>query len=224
MLNESKGNMFKFCTHTYNPIKGACSHDCKFCYMKQWGKLKPIRLVEKELQTDLGQGNTIFVGSSTDVFAKDVPEEWIVSVLNKCYKNKNNKYLFQTKNPARYIPFTVLLGYISNECSLILSTTIESNRHYKEFMCNAPTPKKRMLYMERLKFIKMITIEPIMDFDHDILVDWIKNINPFQVAIGADSKRTGLPEPSKEKVLQLIKSLEKFTNVIQKDNLRRLLK
>ena len=54
----------------------------------------------------------------------------------------------------------------------------------------------------------------------------IKTCNPIQVNIGADSshKRNKLPEPPKEKILELIEELEKFTSVVQKKNLRRLLK
>ena len=58
-MNKQKGNMYGFVTHTWNPIRGECPHDCKYCYMKKWGKQKPLRLVEKELKTDLGSGNFI---------------------------------------------------------------------------------------------------------------------------------------------------------------------
>ena len=102
-MNKQKGNMYAFVTYTWNPIKGECSHDCKYCYMKVW-KQKPLRLVEKELEDDLGSENFIFVGSSTDLFAKDVPEDWINKVLIKCSQHKN-KYLFQTKNPNRLSHF-----------------------------------------------------------------------------------------------------------------------
>jgi DNA repair photolyase len=33
-LNPSKGNMYPFVTHTWNPIRGKCPHDCSYCYMK----------------------------------------------------------------------------------------------------------------------------------------------------------------------------------------------
>lgn len=41
VLNEQKGNMYNFITHTWNPIKGKCWHDCSYCYMKKF-KQKPI--------------------------------------------------------------------------------------------------------------------------------------------------------------------------------------
>jgi hypothetical protein len=44
-----------------------------------------------------------------------------------------------------------------------------------------------------------------------------------QVNIGADSGNNHLPEPSKEKVLQLIEALKEFTVIDQKRNLNRIL-
>lgn len=83
MLNESKGNMYPFVTHTWNAIKGRCPHDCVYCYMKIWPQ-KELRLVESEFKTNLGENNFIFVGSSTDMWADDVPIEWIKRVLEYC--------------------------------------------------------------------------------------------------------------------------------------------
>ena len=31
-LNESKGNMYSWVTHTWNTIKGECPHGCTYCY------------------------------------------------------------------------------------------------------------------------------------------------------------------------------------------------
>jgi len=73
--------------------------------MKRWGKQKPLRLDEKELKTDLGKDNFIFVGSSTDMFADDVPTDWIIKALNRCKDFKNNTYLFQSKNPGRMVAY-----------------------------------------------------------------------------------------------------------------------
>lgn len=46
----------------------------------------------------------------------------------------------------------------------------------------------------------------------------------YDVTIGADSKGSNLPEPSKEKIEALIKELRKFTQVKLKQNLNRLIK
>jgi hypothetical protein len=214
MLNKSKGNMYEWVTHTYNTIKGTCPHDCSYCYMKRWGKLNPVRFDEKELKTDLGTGNFIFVGSSCDMFANDIQKKWIDNTLKYCF-NFNNKYLFQTKNPERIHFFD--FDYKNS----IFCTTIETNRWYPEIMNNCPTPQNRAYYMPIGNYV---TIEPIMDFDLKHFIDLIKMCSPKQVNIGADSGNNKLPEPPKEKIIELIKELEKFTIVKQKSNLKRLLK
>ncbi len=212
-LNKQKGNMYSFVTHTWNPIKGKCPHDCIYCYMKAFPQGE-LRLDDKCLKDDLGEGNTIFVGSSTDMFANDVSIGWINDVLNKCYFYDKNTYLFQSKNPRRFrnlhFPDKVILG-----------TTIETNRDFYNY-ANAPLRIQRAVEMHRLVYDKMVSIEPIMDFDLKEFVDMIKNIAPEFVSIGADSKGYNLPEPSWDKVQQLITELKKFTEVKVKDNLMRL--
>lgn len=50
-----------------------------------------------------GYGKTIFVGSTSDIFGKWVPDEWIVKVFRVCEKAKDKRFIFLTKNPERYI-------------------------------------------------------------------------------------------------------------------------
>ena len=213
MLNESKGNMYEFVTHTWNTVKGECYHDCSYCYMKRWGKLNPVRFDEKELKTDLGTGNFIFVGSSCDMWAQDIPQEWILKTLEHCGKF-DNQYLFQTKNPA-YIRRILPPG--SSVC-----ITLETNRHYPEIMRNSPTPIERVQQARFIRHPLYLTIEPILDFDIEYFVGMIMECEPIQVNIGADSGHHKMPEPSKEKILELIEELQKFTTIHRKTNLSRI--
>ena len=67
-LNKSKGNMYEFISHTWNPILGRCPHSCLYCYMRRtWSKDNMVRYVQKEQNTKLGAGKKIFVGSSVDL-------------------------------------------------------------------------------------------------------------------------------------------------------------
>lgn len=220
MLREQKGNMYEFVTHTWNAIKGKCSHDCDYCYMKEFGKLNPIRLDNKELKTDLGSDNFIFVGSSTDMFADDVNFDWITSVIYKCNEH-NNKYLFQSKNVKRLVSNMNLV-----EKPFVVATTIETNRYY-DCMGKTMKPYERAYWLRVAKergYATMITIEPIMDFDIDEFVTLIKFANPTYLNIGADSKGHNLPEPSKEKVLEFIDVLTKNKiKIHNKENLKRIL-
>lgn len=219
-FRPSHGNMYTFVTHTYNAIKGRCPHDCKYCYMKIF-ELKDPRLDKRALEINLGEGNFIFVGSSIDMFAYQIPEDWIIKTLDHCLKFKN-KYLFQSKNPKRmfemekYIPVNSVIG-----------TTIETNRYFPNIMNYAPLILERAEYMEKIakigNFETMVTIEPVLDFDLEKLVNLIYQCRPSWVNVGADSKGHGLPEPTKEKILKLIKELKKFTEVKEKRNLRRIM-
>ena len=216
-LNKSTGNMYEFVTHTWNTIKGACPHDCSYCYMKRWGKLNPVRFDEKELKTDLGAGNFIFVGSSCDMFADDIPAGWINETLRYC-SGFDNRYLFQSKNPAG------MYKYLHDSLNAVVCTTIETNRWYPDIMRNSPRPEERAEGMLAQDFPKYVTIEPILDFDLEELVNLIEVIEPEQVNIGADSGNNGLPEPGIEKVMALIERLKAFTTISEKRNLQRLMK
>ncbi len=224
-LNILKKNsqMYNFITATWNPIKGKCPHECSYCYMtKMYKRYKwnpELRLDEKCFKDNLGEGNFIFVGSSTDMWAENIPREWIVKVMNYCVGYPSNKYLFQSKNPKRFMEF-----FFPNE-NCIVATTIETNRRHRIAEYSKVSDVfERCEAMRKINADKkMVTIEPIMDFNLDQLILLIQGIKPFQVNIGADSGHNNLPEPSSEKIQALITELEKFTKVYQKDNLKRLL-
>jgi len=226
--------MYSFCTHTHNVIKGVCSYACSYCYMaairKRYNqKEREPYLDEKELKVNLGSGNTIFVGSSCDMWGKNIPREWILKVLFSLDLYPDNTYLFQTKNPYRYVEFIhpQIGGNVETELpkKCILGTTIETNREYS-CMGKAYKPNMRASAIE---FITsqfndcFITIEPILDFDLNEFMAMLRKANPVSINIGADSGNNHLPEPEPEKIRELIKELEKFTKVHLKKNLKRLL-
>jgi DNA repair photolyase len=217
-LKKSTGNMYSFVTHTWNPVRGKCPYNCSYCYVGRWGEQQPIHLDEKELKTDLGSGNFIFVCSGCDLFHPDIPLEWILRVIQKTGEYPLNTYLWHTKNPERASIYESRMP-----ASSILCTTIETNRNLYPLMGQAPTPSIRAFYAGQWKGQKMITVEPIMDFDNREFVEMIKMVSPFQVNIGADSGSNGLPEPSKEKIIEFVSELETFTKAVKKKNLERLL-
>lgn len=219
--------MYDFVSHTFNTVKGACPHKCAYCYMdairKRFNKeAKPAYLDEKEFNTNLGENNFIFVGSSNDLFTEAHPEEWITKTLDYCDKF-NNRYLFQSKNPERILHFIDHPVFKKS----VVCTTIESDMEWPSITGDCPAPVERARAMMGISHhVKTyVTIEPIIDFDsiNDMTL-MIRVCNPKQVNIGADSGHNHLPEPSKEKILKLIEELEKFTVVKQKSNLKRLLK
>lgn len=227
--------MYKFNSelYTYNPIKGACSHDCTYCFMKSMRhrfKQDPtLRLDQKELKANLGKRRFIFVGSSTDLFAPDVPEEWITAVLDHLYDYPDNEYMLQSKNPARFLDFVGHKLYQDRKEKLIFCTTIESDIDYPG-VSKAPDVAERVAAMKQLSllgFRTMITIEPIMDFtDVTTFAALLASIHPFQVNFGANTSKTvRLKEPDKVKIFALIIELEaRGIKVHCKSDLDRLMK
>ena len=225
-LNKQKGNMYEDVI-TRNYLGGCCNHRCKYCWVnnlkKRFKKIKErysgkLRLLESEFKKPLKKGKTYFICACNDMFQKEVPSEYIKRILDYC-KRFDNTYLFQSKNPNRFLEFIN-----SFPEKTILGTTIETTK-YVGIVSDAPPLMGRMQIMECLKIYNIkraITIEPILEFNLKIMVSWIKRIKPDLVFIGADSKKNNLPEPSKEKVDALIKELKKFTEVKIKDNLKRL--
>ena len=216
--------------YTWNPLAGKCPHECVGCYvsdkispwLKRMGNNKYIgepRLIDSEFRTKLvvPEGYIIFVESCGDLFAYGIPDEWIDRVLDYISKFPQTTFLLQTKNPERYWDFS-----IPKNC--ILGTTIETNRDYHD--TKAPNPRQRYYAFYMLTtdgYRLMVSIEPVKDFDLFELCSWIKWINPEFVSIGADSGNNGFPEPSTEKLKELLECLEKITEVRQKKNLKRLL-
>lgn len=218
-LVKQKGNMYQFVTHMWSPIKGKCPHDCTYCYMKRF-PLGEAHLDEKSLKNKLGQGNIIFVGHTTDLFANDIPTEWIERTLDHCKKYPNNRYLFQSKNPERMKDFKDKFP-----SDVFLATTIETNRttYYESKAPSYEARAKALSDLHQMGFDTMVTIEPIFDFDLDELVKLVIMANPIWVNIGADSKGHGLPEPSKGKIEELINTLKTKTKVELKKNLDRII-
>jgi hypothetical protein len=182
---------------------------------------KEIRVVEDEFRNGHGSGKTIFVCSGIDMFCEDVADEMIERVLN-FVTGYDNEYLFQSKSPGRFFEFKDKFPKRT-----ILGTTIETNRQglINEVSLRVPPVLHRALAIGRLpdRFKRMVSVEPVMDFDLREMFALITCAKPGFVSIGADSKGHGLKEPSKEKIEKLMERLSHYTSVYKKENLSRLL-
>ena len=215
------GNMYIFISHTWNPVKGKCGYGCLYCYVNKWGqKRSPIHIDERELRSDLGSGNFIFVCSGCDLFHPNIPDEWIGRVIHHARQYQDNRYLLHPKNPGRLLE----IGYsgLSWPGESTVCVTIESNRWYDQ-MGTASEPEERISCLSRIGDRKMITVEPVMDFDTLEFSEQIIMCKPCQVNIGADSCGNDLTEPSRSKLEDLIAALFPHTKVHLKKNLRRIL-
>lgn len=224
---KAKGNMYPWVTHCHSHLRGACSHACPYCYVQAIGRrfggtahTGPLRLKEEELSVKYVSGRTYFIEHSNDLFQEAVETVWIDLILDHCRRWPENVYVFQTRNTERAARLAHLLP-----AGAMLGTTIETNRQAPG---NAPHPKHRALGLMRELYAegirRFVTIEPILDFDVDGMLELLVIVRPAFVNIGADSKGHGLVEPVADKVLDLIDGIRKMgVEIRQKTNLERIL-
>jgi len=229
-LTKSTGNMYDWITHKHSHLRGKCPHECHYCYVQAMEKRYggghysgELRLEEKELAVKYGEGKTIFVEHCNDLFAEVVDPSFIVAILDHCRRYPDNTYVFQSKNPGRMIGW---VNYLPEKC--MLGTTIESTMAHQAMGLVAPHPRERAQRISTLASTwcqrTFVTIEPIMDFDVKLMLEWMRWIAPDFINIGADSKGTGLEEPSADKFLALIDGIKGLgIEIKQKKNLERLI-
>ena len=175
------------------------------------------KLIEHQLTKTFKPSDTVFVVSMGDLFGSWVPDEWIGRVLTATKRSPGTTFFFETKNPVRYYGFLEQLPKTA-----IISTTIETNRQslldglegYK-----APPVEERRRALRDIGWPrKHVSVEPIMDFDLDVMASWVVEIltdrdtgklldRPI-ASVGYDTCWCRLPEPTLAKTNQLIKTLE----------------
>jgi protein gp37 len=219
-LNKSKGNMYTWCTHTWSPISGGCEHQCSYCYIRTFMKLKDMPDIDRFFPA-LGKGRAIFVGHFTDMFAESVPALWILRVLNHCCQYPGNTYVFQSKNVDRMAQFITHMPP-----KRIMGTTVETDdQELLTPVSKAPPVMDRLVALSRIAGRKFITIEPVMDFrDPQLFAAKILTCTPNFVCIGADSKGHKLREPSADKLAELLAFLDGRVEIRGKHNLDRIMK
>jgi len=250
-ITKPKGDMYEgFIDYCWSPLAGGCQHQCSFCYAAknqirygQWWKDKPHWSSENFKRVDkmtdpiwkglpkLPDGK-IFVCHTTDMFADNVPKDWIETILEHCWEtsvcngeSEFTSFVFQTKNPKRLKEFSHIFERFPKE-SLTFGITLETNKDTSKYS-KAPAPIDRRIafrdFIRTTQYPSFITIEPVMDFNL-IFTKWFEWFTPNLIWIGADSKNCNLPEPSPEKIQGFIEDLRSFTEVRLKPNLDRLLK
>ena len=208
---------------TWNLFTG-CNFNCSYCWARQLAETKlkasypngfiptthPDRLNKRFKPDDF-----VFVSSMGDIaFAPSIVTNVIAQTAQKY---PETKFLLCTKDPEIY------RKKIFHQPNIYLGTTLETDRQYN--ISRAPSPLQRLYSIRQSSHIhKFISVEPIMDFTPEF-IDWILTIKPEIVEIGADNYGHNLPEPSWNKVAQLMGKLRASNiTVIEKDGLERLMK
>lgn len=207
----TKNNMYKLSVSQWNPFAG-CKHECSYCkssfqrQLKRWAKKNcprcyaftphthPERLDQSLPRTKYMQ--FIFTCSSGDIAFCST--EYLEEIITRIRSQPDRTFLVQSKDPGTFdrvvFPKNVVLG-----------TTLETNKDgLCEGISKAPKPTQRYKDILDVKHhLKMVTIEPVIDFDLNVMINWIENINSSMVWLGYDSGKNRLPEPKLEKVMSL---------------------
>ncbi len=231
MYAERKGNIAVF---------RGCAFNCCYCAFRRMLKLSNCQkcrdfephshmevLEKKPPKTKKGQFLTVAL--SSDISFMDDDE--FCKVLDYCSKWGDRTFLIQSKNPGYFLGLEDRIP-----SNVIIGTTIETNRlvtsnlakntcfyndgsHYFIPVSKAPASNIRYEVMLSLDCRKSVTIEPILDFDVDIMEKYIKDIKPEIVCIGYNShpEKNEMPEPTLYKV-------DKFVGILKKSGINVRLK
>ena len=227
-LNKVTGKGVSLSTHSWNPIQG-CSHDCVYCYAramkKRFRQSDEVGFKPELLKDKLGNGNTIFVGSVSDLGGEWVKRTWLEKTLYHCSKF-DNTYWFLTKNPGGLIPYVEQLPEKS-----ILGVTLETNRDYKGISKAVSTEQRATDFLKVLRLNEqrkhpckiMVCMEPLLDFDTVEYAQMVHSLKPDFTYIGLNSGKAEIPEPPEEKLRHLYESLLAFSDVMVKDKLAKII-
>ena len=210
---ETPSNMYAR-AKTWSPFKG-CKFDCVYCkwsFQKQAKRQK--RLCQdcysytphchEERLAKIPNKPIIFVCGNADIsfcppaFTRRIIERIVEHTRRRPHKT----YYLQSKRPAYFKRFLDDLPG-----NVILLTTLETNRDkgYRK-ISKAPPPSVRYAQFKALDYPrKVVTIEPVLDFDLRTFTAWIRRIRPEYVWLGFNSRPESvtLPEPPEEKVQRL---------------------
>lgn len=221
---------------TWNPFLG-CEYDCIYCkpsFQKVVASFTRMRgsscrgcleyapHEHPERLEKIPSAETVFVCGNGDIsFSRP---EYVSEIITRVGKHiercPRKQFYFQTKDPRCLNQYLDVFP----KNNVILLTTLETNRDegYHE-ISKAPVPSKRYEAFKDIEWPrKMITIEPIMSFDIEVFLEWVKAVQPECVWIGYNSRpnQVRLNEPSFEKTKLFVQELRRYGITVKEKEMR----
>ena len=230
------GNMYPE-TATHNDFVG-CKFDCVYCE-KSFKRL--LRRAGRNIGCQdcynytphthperLGKipsaPNIFMMGTGDIAFCEP---EYVYRIFESIEQHKprsRKTYLFQSKDPSTFKQY---LPWFKEHVDIVqLLTTLETNRDKGyELISKAPPPSQRFIDFYNLDYPrKVVTIEPVLDFDYDKFLSMILDLHVQggleYVWFGYDSKGCGLPEPSTLKAQRFVDALKMYGVEVRGKTLR----
>ena len=220
---------------TWNPFRGcgfACSyckpsfqgqakrqkHRCEVCY-----RFEPHVHANRISVGKVPKSPIVFVCGNGDIaFCNKNALLRILDVVDRHgEQNPDTTYYLQSKKPSCFEP---IIDRLSSQ--VVLVTTLETNRDdgYDK-ISKAPPPSERYRQFLALDYPrKVVTVEPVLDFDADVFAGMIAELAPEYVWLGFNSrpKSVQLPEPSADKLRAFTRLLSEAGIPIRAKELRGL--
>jgi protein gp37 len=150
---------------TWNPVTGCTkiSPGCKFCYAERFAKRLQAMGAENyrngfkltlhshmlERPLEWRKPSIIFVNSMSDLFHKDVPEEFILAVFHTMNRAHWHQFQILTKRPERVLAMNKKINWTPN---IWMGTSVESNEYVDRIDVLRKTSAK----------IKFLSLEPLL--------------------------------------------------------------
>lgn len=204
---------------TWNPFKG-CRFNCNCCRPTFQAQAKRQKQrcddcynytphYHPERLGKIPSAEIVFVCGNGDISFCDpsYTHQILNSIAHHNQRCPYKQYYFQSRQPEYFEQF---IPYFPS--NVILVTTLETNRD-KGYatVSKAPIPSERYQQFLDLNYPrKVVTIEPVMDFDLDVFTNWITNLAPEYVWLGFNSRprQVQLPEPSDWKIIAFAQALK----------------